>query len=292
MRIGSEESLSREAITVRYVAIAATSGLLTGILAGLVGLGGAEERIPFILYGLKIPVNDMVIANLIISFGTSGLNFALRARAGLLPDSALLISLGMILGSVLGAFLGASLSHRVSERKLKSLLAAVLSIVVARISFDILGAGPAPGVALPLDLGLAVAVTFGFLIGVISGSVGVAGGEYRIPVLIFAFGLPIKQAGTASQLVSLPTIAVALWRHRNLGFLSKRSLTVAGVMGIPSIVGVALSQLILVASSDELIRVVFVAILLYTIGRILLELRGTSETPRATMEFDKVSYPD
>src|SRR5437879_12799440 len=83
-------------ISPRYVAIAASSGLFTGILAGLVGLGGAEERIPFILYGLKVPVFDMFVSNLFISFGTSGLNFALRANAGLLTANAFVIALAMI----------------------------------------------------------------------------------------------------------------------------------------------------------------------------------------------------
>ena len=268
--------MPREAITVRYVAIATSSGFFTGILAGLVGLGGAEERIPFILYGLKVPVYDMIVSNLIISFGTSGFNFALRAQAGLLPASALTISLAMIVGSVFGAFIGASISHRVSEKKLKAFLALVLSLVVARLTVEIVGGIPSSGVTIPTNLGLALAGIFGLLVGVISGSIGVAGGEYRIPILIFFFGLPIKLAGTVSQLVSLPTIAVALFRHKNLGLFTRRSLTLAAVMGIPSLAGVGLSHLILLTSSDQVIRVVFVLILLYTIIRILAELRVPS----------------
>jgi uncharacterized protein len=260
-------------ITPRYFAIAASSGLFTGLLAGLVGLGGAEERVPFILYGLKIPVNDMVVSNLIISLGTSGLNFALRLRAGLLPASSIPISLAMIAGSLFGAYLGATIAHRISERKFNAFLALVLSIVIARLTIDVLGGLPTSASSLPTNLGLTLAVAFGFLIGIISGTIGVAGGEYRIPVLIYTFGLPIKIAGTASQFVSLPTILVALYRHRNLGFFSRRSLVLAGVMGIPSLVGVELSQFILVASSDQFIRLVFLVILLYTVARLLLELR-------------------
>ena len=35
-----------------------------------------------------------------------------------------------------------------------------------------------------------------------------AGGEVIIPTLVFAYGLDIKTAGTASLLISLPTVTV------------------------------------------------------------------------------------
>jgi uncharacterized membrane protein YfcA len=64
--------------------VSTASGLLTGFLSGLVGLGGSELRIPFILYGLSVPLREMVAANLLISLFVSGLNFVLRAQMGLL----------------------------------------------------------------------------------------------------------------------------------------------------------------------------------------------------------------
>ncbi len=269
--------MATEISKTRYVAIAASSGFATGILAGLVGLGGAEERIPFILFGLRVPVYDMIVSNLLISFGTSGLNFSLRALAGYFPPSSVPISLAMIVGSVIGAFIGASVAHRVSERKLKAFVAFVLSLVVVRLTVEIFGGVHSTAVVVPAFASLVLAGVLGLLVGIVSGSVGVAGGEYRIPLLIFVFGLPIKIAGTISQLVSLPTIAVGLYRHRSLGFVNRRNMTLAVVMGIPSLVGVAISQVILLAASDQVIRVVFLAILLYTIVRLLAELRTPSE---------------
>ena len=110
------------------------------------------------------------------------------------------------------------------------------------------------------------------LIGIVAGSVGVAGGEFQIPVLTFIIGLPIKIAGTASQLVSIPTIIVALLKHRNLGFLNKRAIWVAVVMGVPSVLGVLASLPILASSNEQIVELAFAAILLYTIVRLLLEL--------------------
>ena len=44
-----------------------------------------------------------------------------------------------------------------------------------------------------------------------------AGGELIIPTLVFGFGMDIKAAGTASLLVSLPTVAVGVLRSRAQG---------------------------------------------------------------------------
>ena len=56
-------------------------------------------------------------------------------------------------------------------------------------------------------------VLFGLGIGLISSLLGVAGGEVIIPTLIFAYGADIKTAGTASLLISLPTVAVGIARY-------------------------------------------------------------------------------
>jgi uncharacterized membrane protein YfcA len=121
-----------------------------------------------------------------------------------------------------------------------------------------------------IEPGLGVA--FGLMIGIVAGSVGVAGGEFQIPVLTFLFGLSIKIAGTASQLVSIPTIIVALVKHRSLGFLNKQAIRTSIVMGIPSVLGVLASLPILAISNEQIVEVAFAGILLYTIVRIFLEL--------------------
>jgi uncharacterized membrane protein YfcA len=67
----------------------------------------------------------------------------------------------------------------------------------------------------------------------------VAGGELIIPTLVFAFGAGIKAAGTASLLISLPTVAVGVLRHRRLGSFEERAdltRTVAP-MGLGSVAG-------------------------------------------------------
>ena len=229
-------------------------------------MGGAEERIPFILYAIRVPLNDAIVANLIISFATSAVSFALRVQAGFVTLDAITIGAAMIVGSLMGAYAGSVLSHRLSERRLKAVIALILSLVVARLVLDLLGGVSFSFGSIPSILELPTAAFFGLLVGVISG-------EYRIPVLVFLFGLGIKVAGTTSQLVSLPTVIVALWKHKVMGFVTREGLRVAAAMGTGSVVGAAIGSVILVSSSGKIVELVFILLLLYTIARLLLELR-------------------
>jgi F0F1-type ATP synthase assembly protein I len=69
---------------------------------------------------------------------------------------------------------------------------------------------------LPLEVAgrLVAGLGAGVAIGIVSSLLGVAGGELIIPTLVLGFGADVKAAGTASLLISLPTILVGLWRQR------------------------------------------------------------------------------
>ena len=68
-------------------------------------------------------------------------------------------------------------------------------------------------------------VLFGLAIGVVSSLLGVAGGEVIIPTLVFAYGADIKTAGTASLLISLPTVAVGIARYARHRAYASSALT-------------------------------------------------------------------
>jgi len=91
----------------RESAISLGAGLFTGLVAGLVGLGGAELRIPFLLYALGVPVREMVALNLIVSLVTSGSSFLVRWQSGLFAVEDMSLSLSMVAGSLFGGYFGA-----------------------------------------------------------------------------------------------------------------------------------------------------------------------------------------
>ena len=271
MSLRLEEIQQERLVTGNHVAASIGYGSFTGLLAGLAGLGGAEERIPFLLYYLRLPLEDMLVANLLISFATSGLNFAVRINGGIWSLNAAYVSAAMIVGSIPGAYAGALLSHRATKRTLKRFIALLLSFVIARAIYGLIFIPGGSSVATVSTLDLVLSGISGLGVGIISGSAGVAGGEYRIPILTYLIGLPIKIAGTASQLVSLPTIAIAVWRHKRLGFLTRRSLVAGAVLGIPSVVAASLTGLLVAGLPTLYVDLLFIAILGYTIFRLVSE---------------------
>jgi len=88
-------------------------------------------------------------------------------------------------------------------------------------------------------------VLFGLGIGLISSLLGVAGGEVIIPTLIFAYGADIKTAGTASLLISLPTVAVGIVRYAKRGAYDRLALTeTVAPMGLGSVIGAVIGGLL------------------------------------------------
>jgi len=64
----SEDKLPQgDSLSIRELLVSTVAGFLTGLLSGLVGLGGSELRIPFILYVLGVPLREMVAANLLMA---------------------------------------------------------------------------------------------------------------------------------------------------------------------------------------------------------------------------------
>jgi uncharacterized membrane protein YfcA len=96
----------------------------------------------------------------------------------------------------------------------------------------------------------------------VSGSLGVAGGEMRIPALMYLFSVPIKEAGTISLLVSIPTVAAGALAYRRLGQLPNRALVVAVLMGVGSLIGVLIGASLLAVVDKHTIKGLLGVILL------------------------------
>ena len=249
---------------VRESILSVSTGFVTGLLAGIVGVGGAELRVAALLFLMVLPFREMVQANLMLSLLTSLVSFSLRASAGIFTEKALGISASMAVGSVFGAYLGSALSHRLSSRSLSIFLALILGIVSARFMLEPFTSFPGRLFTVPISLEVPLSIVFGALIGVIAGSIGVAGGEYRIPVLILVFNLSAKIGGTASQLVSLPTTITAIFKHHRIIRIGRRTQRIVITMGLGSVLGVIVGTGVLITAAEEAVRLIFGFILLLT----------------------------
>jgi uncharacterized protein len=184
----------------------------------------------------------VVALNLAISFIT--VVSPLLIRAGTLsvaPVVALLpVVIAMIAGALAAAYLGTAFVHRITEQLLERIILTLLVVVGTGLIVEAFLPQEVPGL-LPnaLAVRMLAALLFGLGIGLVSSLLGVAGGELIILTLLFAFGADVKTAGTASLLISLPTVAVGVVRHARLKAFDERldlTQTVAP-MGVGSVIG-------------------------------------------------------
>lgn len=215
------------------------------LLGGLIGLGGAEFRLPVLAGPLGYPARQAVPLNLAVSLVTILTAFLIRGRTlSFTPVLALWpVITALIVGAVVAAFFGTALVHKVTNEQLERVILVFLVVIGLALLVEAFLPQEIPGL-LPNSLAwrIAAGLGFGLAIGLVSSMLGVAGGELIIPTLIFAFGVQVKTAGTASLLISLPTVLVGVIRYAGQGaFTNRRSLrdTVAP-MGAGSVIGAVL----------------------------------------------------
>lgn len=226
-------------------------GAAVGTVGGLIGLGGAEFRLPALVGALRFSAREAVAVNLVASFIVLAAAMPFRAAnvplAGIAPH--LPAVLGMLAGSLSAAWVGAGWLRRASDKLLRRLILILLVVLgTVLITEGLFEAEPVRRVGEGLVATVLVAAACGVVIGLVSSLLGVAGGELIIPVFILLFGVDVKAAGSMSMLVGMPTIAVGLTRHFAAGsVLRERAVWHATVLplGAGSILGAILGALAL-----------------------------------------------
>lgn len=191
-----------------------SSGALIGALGGLIGLGGAEFRLPLLIGWFRFGALEAVILNKTMSLLVVASSLLFRARS--IPLIAVAehwtVIANLLGGSLLGAWLAAGWATRMGSAVLYRVMAVLLVVIALALLFaHEAAAGRGPRLQGP-ELVIAGLVA-GFAIGVVASLMGVAGGELLIPTLILLFGLDIKIAGSLSLAVSLPTMLMGFARY-------------------------------------------------------------------------------
>jgi uncharacterized membrane protein YfcA len=225
--------------------IAASSGFLTGIAAGFIGVGGGEFRIPVLVDILALPLKVAAGINLVIGLFTVALSVYRRwGQQALTGDDAVLVGTMGIL-SVIGAIVGVFSREKLSRRRLKVVVSVYLTVIGLWMLYESIAHTEHvlfnPTGMVRVTLAALLALT----IAIVSGVLGVAGGEMRIPVLLYLFAIPLKSAGTLSLMISIPTLAAGAFTDHRLGNLSSGAVRLGVLMGLASAGGVVLGAAIL-----------------------------------------------
>lgn len=113
-----------------------------------------------------------------------------------------------------------------------------------------------------MSAGLVVAtIAFGLFTGVASGLLGVGGGVFMVPFLVFAGGLSQHGAQATSLAVVVPTAIVATVVLHRAGVADTRKALTMGAVGAIGAVGGVLLALALPASTLRVVFAVFLGVI-------------------------------
>lgn len=195
-----------------YIALIIGTGLLAGLLAGLLGIGGGLVFVPALLFAFRqqgvapeLAMHLAVGTSLAAIVLTSTSSIAAHARRGSVDWT---VFRALLPGLVAGGVLGAALATSVSAPALRLVFGLFLALVAVQL---IGGIRAHPGGSVPAAGGAALA---GATIGTVSAMVGIGGGTLTVPFLVWckmpvlravgtaaAAGLPLALAGTAGFVV-------------------------------------------------------------------------------------------
>ncbi|MEZ0322987.1 MAG: sulfite exporter TauE/SafE family protein [Hydrogenothermaceae bacterium] len=188
-------------------------GFSTGILGGLVGLGGAEFRLPLLLKFFNFNTLEAIILNKFMSLITVSFSIVFRSQALNLSNitSNIQIIITFLSGSLIGAWFAADWATKVKH----SLLNKVIAFLMTLIAIVMLLRAYIESFYLGIDgfMLILITVVVGFFIGIVSAILGVAGGELYIPSITLLYNTNIKLSGTLSLLISFPTMLAAFARY-------------------------------------------------------------------------------
>lgn len=264
IRIWSNHVRGGDALGQRSAYLIFSAGAVVGLLGGLIGLGGAEFRLPLLIGLFGFLALQAVILNKAMSLVV--VLTALPIRLVTVPLSDVteqwVVVANLLAGSLAGAWLGASWATRMRTATLYRVLGVLLVLITAALVASHLGTIEGLGLTgVPLAL---VGLAAGFGIGVVAAVMGVAGGELLIPAIVLLYGVDIKLAGSLSLVVALPTMLVAFARYsRDQSFVVlRRNTRFVVVMTLGSIAGAVAGGLLLGVVPDAVLIPLLAVLLL------------------------------
>jgi uncharacterized protein len=258
-----DAELAAQRVVRRRLLLGFLVGAAVGLLGGLVGLGGAEFRLPLLIGAFGFVALQAVIVNKAMSLVV--VLVALPSRLVAVPPGVVaehwFVAVSLLLGSLPGAWVGASWATRMRTATLYRVLGVLLLGIAGVFAAHHLDA--MPQLSLLTTAQAAAGVVAGFGIGVVAAVMGVAGGELLIPTTTLLYAVDVKLAGSLSLLVSLPTMLVAFLRYsRDQAFgVLRQHVGFVAVMAAGSVAGSVAGGLLL-GAVPEVVLVPLVVVLL------------------------------
>ncbi len=237
-------------------------GTITGLLSGLMGVGGGVIMVPLMVHFLPITQHLAHGTSLAVVIFTG---LASAITYGWQGSIDLVVSLELAVGTVIGARIGALWMSRIPAAQLRRAFGVLLVLVGFRLLIT-LPSGAAIVVAGSVG-GALITVAIGLCIGILSGLMGVGGGVFLVPAMVLLMGLPQQEAQGISLAVVVPTAIVGAYtcfRKDNI------ATTYVPWLAVPSIVTAVVGAVIAHSLPAEVLKQLFGLLLFFVGGQMAL----------------------
>lgn len=220
-------------------------GIVAGILAGLLGIGGGLVLVGALTVLLPlhgVPKEAAMHAALASSLASIILTAASSARAHHARGSVIWPTVAwMAPGLLLGGWLGSGFAVSVDDAVLRWIVAGYCFIAAMQLLFGGNGKPGADGNAIvPRGWPMGAA---GVGIGAVSAVVGIGGGSMTVPLLVWRGVAPVRAVGTSSACgVAIGLASAAGYAlHAPAGALPEHAI---GYVYLPAAIGVAIASVL------------------------------------------------
>lgn len=212
--------------------VAAGFGLLIGLVIGMVGGGGAVLAVPVLVYAVGLGVHEATTASLAVVAAAAAVGASAQVRRHTICwISAVWFAAAAALGSVLGA----AFNQALGGATLLYLFSAVM-LLAARATWQRADA-PSCGVLACPPAAPRLLLPAGFVVGVLTGLVGVGGGFLIVPALVVGLSFGMREAMGTSMAIVAAVSLFGLLAHLAAG--ASLDLPVALAMGATAVLGAA-----------------------------------------------------
>ncbi len=206
-------------------------GLATGLLSGLMGVGGGIVAVPSMVGILHLDqhkAHGTSLAMMVMTATASALAYFTRGQV----DFPLAVTLAV--GTICGSFLGAKIMPHVPAHRLRFIFGSFILLVGLRMIFSWLEP-PASHVDLVFSVEqIAILLVLGLFAGALAGLLGIGGGVILVPAMAFLLGVNQHVAQGVSLMVIVPTAITGALTHYRAGNVMPRlavSLGASAVIG-------------------------------------------------------------
>ena len=262
------------------------TGVGTGILGALLGIGGGVFLIPVLVLLLHVPMHTAIAASLLSVIATSS-----AAASVYLKNHLTNMRLGMTLeiATTSGGIIGGVLAVHIGEKTLEFLFAVIMVITAiamwkrphedspladhpqgrlgAEYNDIVLKRRVSYAVErLPFGLGISL------IAGALSGLLGIGGGVIKVPALVLAMRVPLRAATATSDFMIGVTALASAAIYYSRGHMDP---LVAGPASMGTFWGSLFGAHLATRLHSKVLTVIFAVILALTAVEMLLRGLGT-----------------